>query len=87
MADRLSVIRVPVKTHALVEIAAYELGKGDKCVERVEALFDRSVFIFPGSWTVDTQTKKEVGDSDYMIYISIVTNVLVFATAMEVQGE
>ena len=63
--DRLSVIRSPVKTHALVEIAAYELGKGDKCVERVEALFNRSVFIFPGSWTIasdtDTTTKKEVG--------------------------
>ena len=50
--DRLSVIRSPVKTHALVEIAAYELGKGDKCEERVEALFDRSVFIFLGSWTI-----------------------------------
>ena len=86
MADRLSVIRVPVKTHALVEIAAYELGKGDKCVERVEALFDRSVFIFPGSWTmIDIQeTKKEVGDC--MVYTVIITDV-VFATAMEVQGK
>lgn len=50
--------------HALVEIAAYELGKGDKCVERVEALLDRLVFIFPGSWTIDNKTKKEVGDRD-----------------------
>jgi hypothetical protein len=83
VTDRLSVIRVPVKTHALVEIAAYELGKGDKCVERVEALFDRSVFIFPGSWTIDNKTKKEVGDC--MICIPI-TNAI-FTTAMEVQSE
>ena len=69
--------------HALVEIAAYELGKGDKCVEQVEALFDRLVFIFPGSWTVDTRTKKEVGDHITCIAI---TNVI-FATAMEVQSK
>ena len=64
MTDHLSVIRGPVKIHALIEIAAYELGKGDRCVERVEALFDRLVFIFPGSWTINTQTKKEVSDCD-----------------------
>ena len=85
VTDRISVIRGPVKTHALVEIAAYELGKGDKCVERVEALFDRLVFIFPGSWTIDAklETKKEVGDC--VIHITV-TNVI-FSTAMEVQSK
>ena len=58
VTDRLSIIRGPVKIHASVEIAAYELGKGDKCVERVEALFNHLVFIFPGSWTIDI--KKQV---------------------------
>ena len=83
VTDRLSVIRGPVKSHALVEIAAYELGKGDKCVERVEALFDRLVFIFPGSWTIDNKTKKEVGVC--VIHIAV-TNVI-FATAMELQSK
>ena len=64
VTDRLSIIHGPVKAHALVEIAAYELGKGDKCVERVEALFNRFVFIFPGSWSIDTKTSKEVCDCD-----------------------
>ena len=82
MTDCLSVIHGPVKTHALVEIAAYELGKGDKCVERVEALFDHLVFIFPGSWTIDTKMKKEVGNC--MIH-SAIANVI-FTTAMEVQS-
>ena len=42
--DHLSVIHGPVKTHALVEIAAYELGsKSDKCFEQVEALFNHLV--------------------------------------------
>ena len=81
VTDRLSVIRGPVKTHALIEVAAYELGKGDKCIERVEALFDRLVFIFPGSWTIDTKTKKEV--SEIVIHIHV-TNVI-FTTAMEIQ--
>ena len=85
VTDRLSIIRGPVKTHALVEIAAYELGKGDKCVERVKALFDHLVFIFPGSWTINNKTKKEVGDSQTVIKI-VVANAI-FTTEMELQSK
>ena len=64
---------------------AYELGKGDKFVERVEALFDRLVFIFPGSWTIDNKTKKEVGEC--VIHISTIINAVIFATEMELQSK
>jgi hypothetical protein len=60
VTDCLSVIRGPVKTNASVEIAAYELGVGAKCMEHVNALFDCWVYIFPGSWIIDPKTRKEV---------------------------
>jgi hypothetical protein len=58
--DRLSSIRNPVKTTAMTEIAVYELGIGDKCAERVTALFDHDAFIFPGSWGTNPKTGKMV---------------------------
>ena len=45
------------------------------------ALTDK--FIFPGSWTIDTKTKKELGDR---FIFKLMANVI-FSKAMEVQSE
>jgi Domain of unknown function (DUF6532) len=60
--DRISILRGPTKTVAEKEIAIYKLGKGDKCIERVNALFDKNYFIFPGVWGIHPRTGKAVCD-------------------------
>ncbi|KAJ3550553.1 hypothetical protein NMY22_g405 [Coprinellus aureogranulatus] len=47
---RFSTTRTPVKTHAVNQIAAYELGTGPKCKERVEVLMQEDRYVCPGQW-------------------------------------
>ncbi|KAF8993878.1 hypothetical protein BDQ17DRAFT_1431380 [Cyathus striatus] len=50
--DCLPLVRSPVKTSAASQIAAYELGIGKRCQQRINSLFDDSgLYIFPGEWS------------------------------------
>jgi hypothetical protein len=50
MVSRLATLRSPVKMSAGTEIAGFMLGKGSRCVERVKALKEKDLYIFPGDW-------------------------------------
>lgn len=53
MVSRLPTLRSPVKMSASTEIAGFMLGKGSRCIERVKALREKDLYIFPGDWTPD----------------------------------
>ncbi|KAJ3524938.1 hypothetical protein NMY22_g10788 [Coprinellus aureogranulatus] len=48
--DRLSSLRAPAKNEADVFISYFKLGLGDECKARVEALFVKHIYVFPGHW-------------------------------------
>lgn len=53
--DRLAGIRGTVHLRGLDHIAVFQLGIGDACVQRVQALVTDDRYIYPGKWTTDEQ--------------------------------
>lgn len=51
--DRLSTLRAPAKAEADLYISYFKLGLGEECKTRVDALFQKHSYIFPGKWTGD----------------------------------
>ena len=39
------------------QIAIFQLGIGDKCLQRVQALIENDVYVYPGHWAVDRDDK------------------------------
>ena len=62
--DRLASIRGPARLRGLDHIAIFQLGVGDLCVNRVQALAANGTYIFPGKWGVDKDGKA----SETLIY-------------------
>ncbi|KIM34909.1 hypothetical protein M413DRAFT_32927 [Hebeloma cylindrosporum] len=59
MVSRLPILRSPIKMSASTEIAGFMLGKGSRCVERVKALKEKDLYIFPGDWAPGNLWKPE----------------------------
>lgn len=52
----------------LDHIAIFQLGVGDVCIERVQALLEHDLYIYPGKW--GTNDKGKVSwSSDYRGYL------------------
>lgn len=56
--DRLSITRSPARTAALSHIACFELGVGEMCQQRVTALIENDLYIYPGIWKIQEHEEK-----------------------------
>jgi hypothetical protein len=63
--DRLAGARGLVRVKGLEHIAIFQLGVGDICIERVQALLNGDLYIYPGKWSLDDDGKVS-GSSDYL---------------------
>lgn len=57
VVDRLSHKRSPVYKKAFDHITIFQLGVGEVCVDRMKALLQADLYIYPGEWVVDRQGK------------------------------
>ncbi|KAF8803276.1 hypothetical protein BYT27DRAFT_7110256, partial [Phlegmacium glaucopus] len=55
--DRLSHHRGQIRSVASDQIAIFQLGIGDGCSQRVHALIENDVYVYPGHWAVDKDSK------------------------------
>ncbi|KAF8961876.1 hypothetical protein BDZ97DRAFT_1663631, partial [Flammula alnicola] len=72
--DRLSHARSPIRNNALGHIAVFQLGVGDGCATRVDALLACDAFVFPGKWEIngDGKPKWVVDGSKIYLNLSII---------------
>jgi hypothetical protein len=66
--DRLAGARGPVWMKGLNHIVIFQLGVGNVCIERVQALLDCDLYIYPGKWGMDDKGKVS-SSSDYCRYL------------------
>ena len=57
VVDRLSHYRGQLRSAASDQIAIFQLGVGDGCSQRVHALIENDVYVYPGHWAVDKDDK------------------------------
>ena len=55
--DRLSHHRGQIRSIASDQIAIFQLGVGDGCSQRVRALIENDIYVYPGHWAVDKDGK------------------------------
>ena len=51
--DRLSHHRGKIHQAASDQIALFQLGVGEGCTQRVNALLENDVYVYPGQWAND----------------------------------
>lgn len=51
--DRLATARGPARQRGLDHIALFQLGVGEVCIQRVQALVANDTYIYPGKWGTD----------------------------------
>ncbi|KIM47377.1 hypothetical protein M413DRAFT_22059 [Hebeloma cylindrosporum] len=57
VVDRLSHHRGQMRSAASDHIAIFQLGIGDVCCQRVQALIENDVYVYPGQWATDKEGK------------------------------
>ena len=57
VVDRLSHHCGELKKATAEQIAIFQLGVGDGCIERVRALMENDVYVYPGQWANDKDGK------------------------------